>query len=89
MHFLQLAAKLQRWTARKGLYLQKKMRILGSLSPPLEERVRGEVRGSWTLIRSNHPTAIFGQRIPYPASIRIVISSHRTVLVVYMEAPFS
>jgi len=46
-----------------------------SLSPPLEERARGEVGGSWTLIRSNHPTAIFGQRVPYPAGIQIVISS--------------
>jgi len=50
-----------------------------SLSPPLEERARGEVGGSWTLIESNHLTAIFGQHILYPAGIQIVISSHRTV----------
>ena len=76
---------------RGVVLIKKNWRIPGSLSlsPPLEERARGEVGGSWTLIGSNHPTAIFGQRVPYPASVRIVISSHRTVLVVYMEAPFS
>ena len=65
----------------RGVVLtKKKMRIPGSLSlslsPPLEERARGEVGGSWTLIGSNHPTAIFGERVPYPAGVRIVISSH-------------
>jgi len=59
----------------RGVVLTKKnWRIPGSLSlslslsPPLEERAGGEVRGSWTLVGSNHPTAIFGQRIPYPAA---------------------
>jgi len=82
MRFLQLAAKLQCWTAHEGLYLPKKKMCIPdslSLSPPLEERARGEVGGSWTLIGSNHPTAIFGQRIPYLAGIQVVISSHRTV----------
>jgi len=75
----------------QGVVLTKKKIVYTrlSLSPPLEERARGEVGGSWTLIGSNHPTAIFSQRILYPASIQIVISSHRMVLVVYMEAPFS
>jgi len=51
--FLQLAAKLQRWTAREGLYLQKKnWRIPGSLFLSLslsstgresERRGRGEL----------------------------------------------
>jgi len=69
MCFLQLAAKLQHWTAREGLYLQKifgvyqALSLSLSLSPPLEERVRGEVRGSWTLIGSN-------QRVPYLAGPR-------------------
>jgi len=40
----------------------------------LEERARGEVGGSWTLIGSNHPTAIFSQHILYPASVQIVTS---------------
>jgi len=48
---------------------KKKMHIPGalSLSPPLEERMRGEVGGSWTLVRSNHPISIFSQCIPYLA----------------------
>ena len=74
MRFLQLAVKLWCWTAREGLYLGNFFfaytRLSLSLSPPLEERVRGEVRGSWTLIGSNHPTAIFGQHIPYLAGPR-------------------
>jgi len=75
----------------QGVVLTKKICVYQalSLSPPLEERARGEVRGGWTQSGSNHLTAIFGQRVPYPASIWIVISSHRTVLVVYMEALFS
>jgi len=82
MQFLQFTVKRQHWTARKGLYLLKKiaytrLSLSLSLSPPLEERVRGEVGGSWTLIRSNHPTAIFGQRVPYLAGVQIVFSSQR------------
>jgi len=79
-HFLQLAMKLQCWTAHKGLYLPKKnaytrLSLSLSFSPPLEERARGEVGGSWTLVGSNHLTAIFGQCILYPAGVWIVISS--------------
>jgi len=87
MCFLQLAMKLRHWTAREGLYLHKKnciyqaLSLSLSLSPPLEERARGEVGGSWTLVGSNHLTAIFGQCVPYPAGVWIVISSHRTVLI--------
>jgi hypothetical protein len=33
-----------------------------SLSPPLEERARGEVGASWTLIRSNH-------QLPFSANV--------------------
>jgi len=54
-------------------------RLSLSLSPPLEERARGEVKGSWALIGSNHLTAIFGQHISYPAGIRIVTSSQEMV----------
>jgi len=72
--FLQLAVKLWHWTACKGLYLQEKIGIYQALSLSLSstgrERARGEVGGSWTLIRSNHPTAIFGQHVPYPARLR-------------------
>jgi len=50
-----------------------------SLSPPLEERVRGEVKGSWALIGSNHLTAIFSQHILYPAGVRIDTSSQKMV----------
>ena len=32
-------------------------------------------------IRSNHLTAIFGQCVPYPASIQIIISGQRMVLI--------
>jgi len=62
----------------RGCTYKKKIaytRLPLSLSPLLEERARGEVGGSWT----NHPTAIFGQRVPYLAGLRIVISSQRTV----------
>ena len=39
---------------------QKKLRIPGSLSlSPLEERARGEVGGSWTLVGSNHQNALY------------------------------
>jgi len=64
---------------RNFAYTRLSLSLSLSLSPPLEERARGEVGGSWTLIGSNHPTAIFGQRVPYPAGVWIVISSHRTV----------
>ena len=43
-----MASKLQRWNAHEGLYLQKKIGVYQALSPPLEERARGEVGGSWT-----------------------------------------
>ena len=52
MHFLQLATKLQRWTAREGLYLPKKIGIYQALSLSLslsstgresERRGRGEL----------------------------------------------
>jgi len=60
MRFLQLAMKLWHWTTHKGLYLQKKivytrLSLSLSLSPPLEERARGEVRGSWTLVNQVQP----------------------------------
>ena len=42
--------------ARGCTYQQKFVHTRLSLSPPLEERVRGEVGGSWTPVRSNHPT---------------------------------
>jgi hypothetical protein len=48
--------------SRGGGTYKKKMRIPGSLSlslslsPPLEERARGEVGGSRTLVGSNHPS---------------------------------
>ena len=90
MRFLQLAANLWHWTAHKGLYLQKKNCIYQALS--LSSTGRESERRGWgelDPIGSNHPTAIFGQCIPYPASIWIIISSHRMVLVVYMEVPFS
>src|SRR5258706_10833537 len=74
------AAKLRRWTARKGCCLIKKNCVYLPLSLSLlccarrgkrlakerEGRERGEVRGSWTsTIASNHPTAFLGQRAPY------------------------
>jgi len=80
-HFFTTRCKTSALDCSWGVVLtKKKLCIPGSLSlsPPLEERARGEVRGSWTLIGSNHPTAIFGQHVPYLASVQIVISSHRT-----------
>ena len=44
-------------------------RLSLSLSPPLEERARGEVKGSWALIGSNHLTAREGR-------IRIIKFGH-------------
>jgi len=54
-------------------------RLSLSLSLLHWKRVRGEVGGSWTLIGSNHMTAIFGQHVLYLASVWIIISSHRMV----------
>jgi len=73
--FLQLVMKLQCWIACKGVVLtKKKLRIPGalslSLSPPQEEKNRGEVWGSWTLVGSNHPISIFGQHVPYLVPVR-------------------
>ena len=65
------------------LLSQKKLHIPGSLSLSLSSTGRESERrgqgGGWTLIRSNHPTAIFGQCVLYPASVRIITSSQRTV----------
>jgi len=67
----------------RGCTYKKKLHIPGSLSlsPPLEERARGEVRGSWTLIGSNHLTTIFSQCVLYLAGIWIIISRERVVLI--------
>jgi len=86
---LQLATKLRHWTTHEGLYLPKKKKCIPgslslSLSPPLEERARGEVRGSWTLIGSNHLTAIFGKHVLYPASVQIIISSHGRYTLIWL-----
>ena len=64
---------------KKIAYTRLSLSLSLSLSPPLGERARGEVGGSWTLVGSNHPTAIFSQRVLYPAGVQIVISCQRTV----------
>jgi len=51
--------------------------LVGALRPKCRT---GQDQPLWLLsIRSNHPTAIFGERVPYPAGVRISISSQRTV----------
>ena len=39
----------------KNVHTRLSLSLSLSLSPPLEKRVKGEVGGSWPLVRSNHP----------------------------------
>jgi len=60
MHFYNLPRNFGTGLLARGCTYQKKIAYTRlSLSPPLEERARGEVRGSWTLVGSNHPTALY------------------------------
>ena len=69
MHFYNSPRNFSTGLLTRGCTYQKKNCIYQalslSLSPPLDERARGEVGGSWTPVRSNHPSAIFSQRILY------------------------
>jgi len=89
--FLQLAAKLQCWNAREGLYLQIFFGVYQalslSLSPPLEEGVRGEVGGSWT--RSGPTTRLpflanaFRTRLAY-GSLFLVIERYTLIRLCFL-----
>ena len=41
---------------KKNAYTRLSLSLSLSLSPPLEKRAKGEVGGSWPLVRSNHPS---------------------------------
>src|SRR5258706_12651961 len=43
------------WNAKKKMRIPGSLSLSLSLSPPLEKRARGEVGGSWPMVRTNHP----------------------------------